>query len=241
MKLCFLFLWMIGWYCSTGEVLGKSLHPIRILFVGNSLTYTNDIPALVKKLGELDGINIEYKTIVGADYGLEDHLSEGTVQNALAVSKYDFVVIQQGPSALPASQINLMSVVQQYKMLCDHAKTKLAVYMVWPSKSRLFDLDQVIYSYSNAAKKNDVIVCPAGLAWKKTWAMDSSISLYGPDGFHPDTIGSLLSAMVIYGTLTRKYMFEKLESGEGTLSKYLNKRSLNILKKTTKEAIETKW
>lgn len=236
-----LFLLISIWSCSKEEVSGEPSDGIRILFVGNSLTYTNDIPALVKELGKLDAVSIDYKTIAGGDYGLDDHLADGNVQKEIKKGKYDFVVVQQGPSALPESQANLMAAVQKYKALCDEAKTKLAVYMVWPSKGRLFDLDNVIFSYSNAGKKNNSIICAAGLAWKKTWATDPSISLYGPDGFHPDLSGSLLSAMVIYGTLIGKHEFEQLQSGNTSWSKYINAKTLDVLKNTAKEAIETKF
>ncbi len=236
-----LFLLISIWSCSKEEVSGEPRDGIRILFVGNSLTYTNDIPALVKELGKLDAVSIDYKTIAGGDYGLDDHLTDGNVQKEIKKGKYDFVVVQQGPSALPESQANLMAAVQKYKALCDEAKTKLAVYMVWPSKGRLFDLDNVIFSYSNAGKKNNAMICAAGLAWKKTWANDPSISLYGPDGFHPDLSGSLLSAMVIYGTLTGKYEFTQIQSGNTSWSKYVNTKTLDVLKNTAKEAIETKF
>lgn len=242
MKLRYVLLLLISiWSCSKEEVSGEPRDGIRILFVGNSLTYTNDIPALVKELGKLDAVSIDYKTIAGGDYGLDDHLADGNVQKEIKKGKYDFVVVQQGPSALPESQANLMAAVQKYKVLCDDAKTKLAVYMVWPSKGRLFDLDNVIFSYSNAGKKNNAMICAAGLAWKKTWATDPSISLYGSDGFHPDLSGSLLSAMVIYGTLTEKYEFGQLQSGNTSWSKYVNTKILDIFKTTAKEAIETKF
>jgi hypothetical protein len=242
MKLRFLlFVMIVVWSCSKEQVSGNPINHIRILFVGNSLTYTNDIPALIKELGNLDNIRIDYTTIAFGNYGLDDHLSEGIVQSTIQKGKYDIVVVQQGPSALPASQSNLMSAVSQFKRLCDEAKTKLAVYMVWPSKDRLFDLDNVIYSYSNAAKKNNALVCAAGLAWKKTWATAPNISLYGPDGFHPDLTGSLLSAMVIYGTLTGKYTFSEVKADNKIWSGLLDAKTLDILKQTAKEAIETKW
>lgn len=214
---------------------------VRILFVGNSLTYTNDIPALVAELGKADSIRIEYKTMAQPDYGLDDHLAEGAVQQEIRKGRYDFVVVQQGPSALPESQALLKSAVQKYKALCDKVKSKLALYMVWPSKLRLFDLDNVIYSYHNAANKHNVIVCAAGLAWKKTWAADPGISLYGTDGFHPDLAGSLLAAMVIYGTLTQKHDFSHQYVQNGNWVTAITPAVFAVLKKAASEAIQTKF
>lgn len=222
----------------SGDPLSK---PIRVLFVGNSLTYINDIPALVKELGKADSILVEYKTIAKPDYGLDDHLNEGVVQKEINKGKYDYVVVQQGPSALPESQAVLISSVQKYKTLCDRAKTKLALYMVWPSRSRIFDLDNVIYSYSNAGKKNNAIICAAGLAWKKTWAVDPGITLYGSDGFHPELAGSLLAALVIYGTLTGNNDFNRQYAQNRSWSAEIKPAIFEVLKKSAIETIQTKF
>ncbi len=217
-----------------------SYKTLRILFVGNSLTYTNDLPSLVRELGKADSILVEYKAIAKPDYGLDDHLAEGIVQSEISNGRYDFVVVQQGPSALPESQAILMSSVSKYKTLCDQAKTKLALYMVWPSKIRLFDLDNVIYSYSNAGKTHKAIICAAGLAWKKTWALNSDMELYGSDGFHPDITGSLLTAMVIYGTITGNKQFNTQELENASWSRKLSSAAFNTLKQVTIATIETK-
>lgn len=213
---------------------------IRLLFVGNSLTYTNDVPALVKELGQNDSILIQYKTMAYPDYGLDDHLTEGKVQNEIETGNYTYVIVQQGPSALPASQTALMLSIKKIQELCDKTNhTKLALFMVWPSKARLFDLDQVIDSYRNAALKNNSLICPAGLAWKKAWLVNPYISLYGEDGFHPNLSGSLLAAMTIYGKLVGKRGIELINHRKFSWGKQVSIETVNILKASAIEAIDT--
>ena len=81
--------------------------PLRVLFVGNSLTGTNDLPAVVATLREDFGTEIEYRTIAPGGMSLEDHWAAGQAPAALASGNWDAVVMQQGPSALPESQANL--------------------------------------------------------------------------------------------------------------------------------------
>jgi hypothetical protein len=181
---------------------GDSLKKINILFVGNSLTYVNDIPSLIKELGKQDGKTITYTSFLFPDYSLEDHWNEGKVKAEIEKGRYDFVVVQQGPSALPESQVLLLDYTKRFAEICDKNKSKLALYMVWPSKARSFDLDNVISSYRKAAEKTSSLLCPAGLAWKYAWQLDSALSLYSEDNFHPSFIGSVLSAITIYGALT---------------------------------------
>ncbi|MEQ8425170.1 MAG: hypothetical protein RIA63_10710, partial [Cyclobacteriaceae bacterium] len=162
---------------------------IKVLYVGNSLTYSNDLPGLVEELGRMQGVRIQSKVIAKPNYALEDHWLEGTIQSEIKNNHYDFVVAQQGPSALPESQVMLLESAVRFAELCKETKTVFALYMVWPSKSRSFDHDNVIYSYSNTAKKTASLLCPAGLAWKYAWEEDPNLPLYGNDNFHPSIMG----------------------------------------------------
>lgn len=238
-KYCLLFALLLCWNSAKALPAPYTNKTIRLLFVGNSLTYTNDVPALVKELGQNDSVLIQYKIMAYPDYGLDDHLAEGKVQNEIETGNYTYVIVQQGPSALPASQTALIQSVKKFQELCNQTKhTKLAVYMVWPSKARLFDLDQVIDSYRNAAVKNNALICPAGLAWKKTWLVNPSISLYGEDGFHPNLSGSILAAMTIYGKLVGKSGIELINHRKFSWRKKVSIETLNILKASAIEAID---
>lgn len=231
---------LLCWNCSKGLSAQYTDKVIRLLFVGNSLTYTNDMPALVKELGANDSVLIHYKMMAYPDYGLDDHLAEGKIQDEIKTGYYTYVIVQQGPSALPASQTALIQSVKKFQELCDQTKhTKLALFMVWPSKARLFDLDRVIDSYRNAANINNALICPAGLAWKKTWLVNPSISLYGEDGFHPNISGSLLAAMTIYGKLFGKRGIELINNKKTSWRKKISIQTLDILKTSAIEAIDT--
>jgi hypothetical protein len=79
---------------------------LRVLFVGNSLTATNDLPAYVKALAAARGRTLETKTIAPGGFSLEDHWNAGTAPAELAAGNWDWVVMQQGPSALRESEAN---------------------------------------------------------------------------------------------------------------------------------------
>jgi hypothetical protein len=51
--------------------------PLRILFIGNSLTYVNDLPALVQAIGKANGEKVETRMVAYPDYSLEDHWNSG--------------------------------------------------------------------------------------------------------------------------------------------------------------------
>ncbi|HOY14106.1 MAG TPA: hypothetical protein PLY70_13245 [Saprospiraceae bacterium] len=72
---------------------------ITILFVGNSLTYSNSLPDLVAKIGEQQGKKIKTLMLAYPNYALEDHWNEGKLQETIAKGSIDYLVMQQGPSS----------------------------------------------------------------------------------------------------------------------------------------------
>src|SRR5687767_1414311 len=70
-----------------------------ILFVGNSLTYTNDLPSMVVELAQKKGLTVKTEMLAFPNYALEDHWNDGRMEDLIDEKKYDFVVIQQGPSS----------------------------------------------------------------------------------------------------------------------------------------------
>lgn len=203
---------------------------IRILFVGNSLTYVNDLPALLKEIAIKDSNVINYHSILLPNYSLEDHWNDGNAQKEIEKGVYDFAVLQQGPSALPQSQLELLLSAKKFAAVCAANNCKMVLYMVWPSKERLFDLDNVVQSYKNAAKETGAILCPAGFAWKYAWQSNEKIALYGEDNFHPSVKGSILAALVIYAELFQKNNFNFLNRNDFSWKKEITKKELETLK-----------
>ena len=127
MRLCkIVFLLVCSGFYTKAQTGNSPQATLNILFVGNSLTYTNNLPEIVKELAKQDGIDIKYSSLSLPDHSLEDHWNEGKLQKQLDKEKYDFLIAQQGPSALPESQVLLLEYTKKIRELCDSRKTKLA-------------------------------------------------------------------------------------------------------------------
>lgn len=81
---------------------------LRVLFVGNSYTYVNDLPALVADLGATQGVRIQVTMRAEPDHSLADHLRDRRLRVLLS-QPWDWVVLQQGPSSLPESRAELIA------------------------------------------------------------------------------------------------------------------------------------
>jgi hypothetical protein len=174
----------------------------RLLFIGNSLTEFNNLPELVRSLSAAAGLNwvIEAQTVGGG--ALEDHWNRGLAVPRIQNGNWDVVVMQQGPSALPESRVNLRQWTVRFNNVTIEAGGLSALYMVWPMTDRFSDYDRVRDSYALAARDVSGYFLPAGESWREAWREDPAMQLYGPDGFHPTLAGSYAAALTIFGTLS---------------------------------------
>jgi hypothetical protein len=173
---------------------------LSVLFIGNSLTYTENVPALVEGLAHAARLDrIRVAAVAFPDYSLEDHWNRGEALDSIDRGTWDAVVLQQGPSSLPTSQTHLREWAGRFAERIRAAGGRPALYMVWPPVGGSWD--GVVAAYTDAASASDAALLPAGRAWQAVLAAHPEIPLYGPDQFHPSRAGAYLAALVIFGGL----------------------------------------
>lgn len=174
--------------------------PLTVLFIGNSLTATNDLPALVHRLAAAAGATLTYDVVAPGGVSLEDHWNAG-IADRIARLGADVVVLQQGPSSLPENQEHLKTWATTLAGPIRSAGGVPALLMVWPEVTRLSAFDAVRAAYLGAAERAGGLFIPAGEVWRETWRRDPDAALYGPDGFHPSLAGSFAAALTVYAVL----------------------------------------
>ncbi|MEF9979208.1 MAG: SGNH/GDSL hydrolase family protein [Thermomonas sp.] len=178
----------------------------RVLLVGNSLTYTNNLPALLRAVGASQGTPITTETYAAAGGKLDDRLDEGHVTAALRARKFDAVVLQEQGGHLAACMSSLMeqrkapcaASVQAYRDFAELAKSqgaKVLLFGTWgPDDRWQGKLDR---SVRMIAKKHDAAVFDAAGALNALHKAQPEIKLY-PDGTHPSTLASVMLALALY-------------------------------------------
>jgi len=177
---------------------------LEVLFVGNSLTYANDLPEKVASLTRSAGVEMKVRTIAFPDHSLGDHWARGDAAKAIRTGRFDFVVLQQGPSAAPENREILRADARRFAALIREHGGRPALYLVWPSRQRAGDWDGVVASHAAAAESADATLLPVGDAWRRALSCDPPLALYGRDGFHPSALGTDLAALVIAAGLTQR-------------------------------------
>jgi hypothetical protein len=197
----------------------------RVLFLGNSYTYVNNLPQITKDiaLSAGDTLIFDVEAIGGAT--LEQHAWSNPPSIAkIAQGNWDYVVLQeqsQRPS-FPTSQVMsdvfppakfLDSVIHHY-----NSCGRTMFYMTWGKKTgdpdncpgwpyvcTYYGMDSLIRArYIDLADSNDALLSPVGAVWRRIRTNHPSIELYNPDESHPSTAGSYAAACAFYTAIFKK-------------------------------------
>jgi hypothetical protein len=177
--------------------------PRHILFIGNSLTAANQMPALFVALAEsakvspLPTVDIDWHP----DFALIDHWNIGEPQPVISNGKYAVVILQQGPSSVEVNRDTLRLAAKLFAPLIRSAGGVPAMLAVWPTSDRLVDFDRATESYRLAAADVGGMMIPSGEVWRAAWKRDPSLAFYSADGLHPSTLGSYAMALSVFGIL----------------------------------------
>lgn len=169
----------------------------HILFIGNSLTYYNDLPKLVKKEAKRKGVKVTTKMVAHPNYAIMDHWNDGEIQKLIRTKKYDYVIVQQGPSSQKEGKELLIDYGKKLSYLCKNNQAELCFFMVWPSQQYYHTFSKVIANHKEAAKITNAILLPVGEVWKAHFDTTNNLDYYSADRFHPSLKGSKKAAEVI--------------------------------------------
>jgi hypothetical protein len=208
---------------SDGRVAGDSLPqdrpgdatPLRVLFVGNSYTYVNDLPSVVAALAAATpDAALTVDSVVQGSARLEDHWNTTGARERIASGDFDVVVLQ-GQSLEPVLFTNFPYYAGLFADLVDDVGARAVWFATWARRA-----GDPIYSeglgfqtpdemsgwlegaYRNVAYPHGAFVARVGAAWQLALAELPGINLYADDGSHPSAEGTLLAACVILQGLT---------------------------------------
>jgi hypothetical protein len=168
---------------------------VRVLFVGNSLTYFNEVPWLTQRVVESRRPEPPVVTRFSGRSGmsLEEHWRTGEVQRLLRTSHWDWVVLQE-QSHRPVGEPEKHE--QYLRLFIDEGRrhgARPVIFETWPGKR-----EQERQAYRRLGRELEVPVAPIGTAWEA--ATRAGIPLYR-DVIHSNLAGAYLTACVLAATL----------------------------------------
>lgn len=200
---------------------GLAQQNLRVLFIGNSYTFYNDLPRIVQDLADSGGHFVLYGQSTPGGFSFGQHLNHGATRTALAdTSGWDFVVLQE-QSQMPVipfyRDTSTRPSARGLDSLATLAGAQSLFYMTWGRRlggqqcinghcsAPFADYDEMQDSLTAAylalGAELDAPVAPAGLAWQLVRSERPWVDLWDPDNSHPNATGSYLSACVITAML----------------------------------------
>ena len=175
---------------------------LRIVFIGNSHTYTSDIPGVVVEFAKTIGVEIKTKVITTGGERLEGHWNGPYAQNAITSEWSDFVVLQEsshGPYDYPES-------FQEYaKKFCDLIDNKSVplFYLAWADQSSFWIQGILTDQVVQAMKDNTYSeVCFVAEAWRIVRNERPDLNLF-IDITHSSPTGAYLTGCVFHSVIHR--------------------------------------
>ncbi|MBQ2690247.1 MAG: hypothetical protein IJG05_09250 [Solobacterium sp.] len=177
---------------------------MKVLFIGNSHIFFNDMPELFARFCELDGEKPEVTMLAYPGKYLDWHMQEyfPTRFNIL-YGNYDYCIIQQGAHPFPEVESTFTNGKRIIEM-CRTAGTKPVIVMTWAEKRFPENQQKMIDCYTKLAAETDTLLSPVGLIWQKLQKTNPEIELYWKDGEHASIYGDYLIAACNYAIVTGK-------------------------------------
>ena len=181
----------------------------RVLLVGNSLTYTNNLPALLRAVGASQGTTITTETYAAPGGTLSERWRDGKAADALRTRKFDIVVLQEIggqvgclASASRTRTAPCAATVQAHESFVALAKesgAKTLLFTTWSQDERM--QGRINRGMRQLAKENGATVFNAAGAIGALHKAVPATTPY-PDGTHPSTLASLMLAVALYRDIT---------------------------------------
>lgn len=196
----------------------------KVLFVGNSYIYSNNMPQMLEQLCTAMGDTLMHSSSTPGGQTLEGHSTDPTTQNLIASDNWDIVIIQEQSQrpAFPQSQVATDTYPYATSLYNDvkanNSCSEVMFLMTWGRKNGdasncvfhppictyLGMQGELRYSYIKMAQDNNSSVAPVGAAWKVVRDSFPTLELYVPDESHPNVAGSYLEACVLYASMFHK-------------------------------------
>lgn len=215
-KLCvFFFL-----FCSFSESVFGQIDSLQVLFLGNSYTYTNNLPQLTENLATNAGKVLITDNHTPGGYTFEGHSTNVNSLTKIRRGGWDFIVLQEQSQIPTIPFYRDSSMYPSAKKLLDTIRhynpcAKVLLYMTWGRKnggqqcdntgmncSPIFQdfshmQDSLETAYLRLANALNVAVAPVGISWKNV-LQDTTIDLHSADESHPNYNGSFLAACTFH-------------------------------------------
>ena len=183
-----------------GSGVPDSRMKISILFIGNSHTYCNDMPAIVRQLAEADGYECRVTMLARANMYLDQHADGKEARFNILYGGYDYVVLQEHAHPFGPEERFADGAVRLSGMIRGAGSVPV-IYGCWARRDEPEKQEHMNEVHRRVAEKAGALLAPVGEYWQDYLADHPDVRMYAGDGEHASRKGSELAAGVIWDTI----------------------------------------
>ncbi len=195
---------------------------LRILFIGNSYTFFNNLPRMIGEIAHSDPqnhIRFEIKSITKGGIGLKELWDAGDALKILRSERWDYVVLQEQSfwAMSPESISDTNKSVKAFQQQILQQGARSVFFISWPRKAgshwytdgqtnflRSPEYMQQRFNYYSQRIAEPIGAQTIGVGdyWLYMQQAYPEMELYRTDGTHPSPAGTYLSALLFYRYFT---------------------------------------
>ncbi|MCT2563666.1 PKD domain-containing protein [Chryseobacterium herbae] len=192
----------------------------QVLFIGNSMTYFNDMPVLFKDLAASKGKNVEVTSHTVGGAGFVNHVNDNALYQTIRSKTYKYVVMQPGTGESAGYTYPVSVTAERGRKLRDSIRkyspcSKIFLYEIpygVPSQNEYatyFNLQKTIKdSITKMSSLMQTEMIPAGESARAHYTATQDLALHGSyNDVHPGPQGSYLVAASVYTALFQDRIF----------------------------------
>jgi hypothetical protein len=176
----------------------------KVLFVGNSYTYYENLPQIVSIISDSSHTKLVTKKSVAGGAFLSDHWHGRhglDTRTKIAEGNYDVVVLQEQSLAAIRRPDSLKKYVRLFSDLIRESGAQTYLYETWARKTAPEQQTVISGVYTSIGQEVEATVVPVGRIWAKIQQQYPQWDLYDTDGSHPSRWGTFVAASVFANTL----------------------------------------
>lgn len=212
---------------------------LKILFIGNSLTYTNELPlVLANFLFSPSGAppntvpapnGLKFHMVVQGGFTLEDNWNHKVAMESLTKhGPWDYVVLQEQSIRTLEDRTKVFKYAELFAQEIRNIGAQVVIFSSWSLRNNPDANETVVARLAELAEHLNAINVPIGKCWLECQAAHPTIELY-TDDIHPNEVGTYLAACAFYCILSKLSPIglpNRIQKSDGKLLFELNQENV---------------
>ncbi len=181
-------------------VVVKLSKPSKVLFIGNSLTFCNDLPGMVKQLASRAPVPsaIEVESCAKPGLTLRAHWRAGEAVEKIRQGGWSHVVLQGHSAESFKNKEDFFACVRLFDEEIRKVGAQTVLYMTWALQKSPEQQSLIAEGYTEIGREIQAPVIPVGLARQHLLELKPDAPIYTRDGKHPTPQGTYLAACLFH-------------------------------------------